>query len=27
MAIAWPLEGLPQLSAKDRQGIAFRDVA
>ena len=27
LAIAWPLEGLPQLSAKDRQGIAFRDVA
>ncbi len=26
LAIAWPLEGLPRLSAKDRQGIAFRDV-
>lgn len=26
LAITWPLEGLPRLSAKDRQGIAFRDV-
>lgn len=27
LAIAWPLEGAPQLSAKDRQGISFRDAA
>ncbi|WP_434516634.1 dTDP-4-dehydrorhamnose 3,5-epimerase [Dechloromonas sp. ARDL1] len=25
LAIAWPLEGQPQLSAKDQQGISFRD--
>jgi dTDP-4-dehydrorhamnose 3,5-epimerase len=25
LAIAWPLSGEPQLSAKDRQGVYFRD--
>lgn len=25
LAIAWPLEGPPQLSAKDRQGVSLRD--
>ena len=27
LAIAWPIAGQPLLSAKDRQGRAFRDVA
>jgi dTDP-4-dehydrorhamnose 3,5-epimerase len=25
LAIAWPLDGLPRLSAKDRAGLRFRD--
>lgn len=25
LAIAWPLEGLPQLSARDQQGLPFRE--